>query len=468
MIAYKMPSLGADMESGFLREWHVKPGDRIRKGDIIAEVETQKGIIEIEVFEEGIIGELLVKLDEQVPVGTSMATILTEAEAANGKAIPAQETETPKPERGKAIPEAAPTATASAIPGQGPTPHHIRASPLAKRIAAEKGIDMATVHGTGPEGAITRDDVEHAIAAQVAPAMAEAAPAIPEVKESVVSERKVPAGPAIPETTVPTYAAPQVAIPETGKETSPPVIPGPATAIPEATTPATPIPTTKASASADTIRMAVAAAMNKSNREIPHYYLETRIDMSKALAWLSETNKQRPVKERLLMAALLIKAVAKALSNVPDLNATWEDGLQRKESINVGYVVALRTGGIIVPTIHETDTKSVDEIMQSLNDLIPRARALKLRSSELADSTITVTSLGEAGVEVVYGVIYPPQVALVGFGGIAEQPWSENGMLTVRPVLTATLAADHRASDGSTGSKFLTAIKKYLQQPETL
>ncbi|TPE46224.1 dihydrolipoamide acetyltransferase family protein [Pontibacter mangrovi] len=408
MLEYKMPSLGADMESGFLREWRVKPGDKIRKGDIIAEVETQKGIVEIEVFDEGVIGELLVGADEQVPVGRSMATILTEAEAA-GK--------TPEPAKAVTEKTMAP-------------PHHIRSSPLARKIAAEKGIDIAAIQGTGPEGAVTRDDVEHALAAQAAPPAAalakhkEVEPARPEEK---------PVTPAV--------EAPPTAPKEPAKATV---------------------------TSAESIRMAVAAAMSKSNREVPHYYLETRIDMRPALTWLAEANKQRPVKERLLPAVLLVKAVAKALNDVPELNAWWEDGLQRKESINVGYVVALRTGGIMVPTIHEADTKSLDEIMLALNDLIPRARALRLRSSELADSTITVTSLGEGGVETVFGVIYPPQVALVGFGGITEQPWAENGMLTVRPILTATLAADHRASDGSTGSKFLNAIKTYLQHPDKL
>ncbi|MCX2739034.1 dihydrolipoamide acetyltransferase family protein [Pontibacter anaerobius] len=414
MLEYKMPSLGADMASGSLREWRVKPGDRIKKGDIIAEIETQKGIIEIEVFEDGVIGELLVKVDELVPVGTSMATILTEEEAAGKRPAPA---EAPREEKPAEAPAPAGSTTET-------LPHHIRASPLARRIAEEKGIDIATIQGTGPEGAILREDVEHAIAAQAAPAAGKAA-----VEHA-----------AVPEEVTPEKPAPPVAEEK-------------------------PIP---AAATAQSIRMAVAAAMSKSNREVPHYYLETKIDMSKALAWLADTNGQRPVKERLLPAVLLIKAVAKALNDVPALNAWWENGLQLKESIHIGYVVALRTGGIMVPAIHDTDTKSVEELMLALNDLIPRARALRLRSSELADSTITVTSLGEGGVETVYGVIYPPQVALVGFGGITEQPWSENGMLTVRPVLTATLAADHRASDGSTGSRFLTAIKNYLQQPEKL
>ena len=437
MIEYRMPSLGTDMESGFLREWRVKPGDKIRKGDIIAEVETQKGIVEIEVFEEGIIGSLFIKVDEQVPVGKAMATILTEEEATSGKAIPPAVTEAPIPEKtAQAIPEeaAVPRAQTPAQPQTIPPPQHVRASPLARRIAAEKGIDIATIHGTGPEGAIIREDVEHALAAQTSPA---AAPekAIPEKPIPVTTPAEKPA-----------ITVTQAAEPTIPKES-----------IPE-----------KPAAAAEGIRMAVAAAMSKSNREVPHYYLETKIDMRTALAWLSETNKQRPVKERLLPAVLLIKAVAKALADVPDLNAWWENGLQRKECINIGYVVALRTGGIMVPTIHDADTKTLEDLMQALNDLIPRARALRLRSSELTGSTITVTSLGEGGVETVYGVIYPPQVALVGFGGIIEQPWTENGMLDVRPVLSATLAADHRASDGSTGSKFLTAIKNYLQQPDKL
>lgn len=214
--------------------------------------------------------------------------------------------------------------------------------------------------------------------------------------------------------------------------------------------------------------MAVAAAMSRSNREIPHYYLETKVDMSNALAWLAGENKQRGVQQRILPAVLLVKAVARALTEVPDLNAYWENGLQRKQEINIGFAVSLRTGGVMIPAIHRADQKTLDELMASLNDIIPRARAMKLRSSELSDSTITVTSLGEENAELVYGVIYPPQVALVGIGSIREQPWAENGMLGVRPVLRITLAADHRATDGITGSRFLVAVDRYLQKPDLL
>jgi pyruvate dehydrogenase E2 component (dihydrolipoamide acetyltransferase) len=381
-----MPSLGADMESGFLREWRVKTGDVVRRNDIIAEVETQKGIIDIEVFDEGIVGELLIKVDDRVPVGSLMTYILSPDEAKAGFR--------PQPivvEHADASSEISTTTEKQAVV---PKVHHIRASPLARRIAEERGVDISKVTGSGPDGAITRQDVE------------------------------------------------------------------------KAARPVTPAPDSKPITSS--IRMAVAAAMAKSNREVPHYYLQTRIDMSTALDWLSYANKQRSIKERLLPVVLLIKAVARALEDVPDLNAWWDNGLQRKEDIHIGFVVSLRNGGIIVPAIHDAGKKTLDELMKCLSDIIPRARNLKLRSSELSDSTITITSLGEDAVETVYGVIYPPQVALVGFGAIKEEPWAESGMVGVKPVLNVTLAADHRATDGNTGSEFLTALKNYLKKPEQL
>ncbi|NLR60787.1 2-oxo acid dehydrogenase subunit E2 [Chitinophaga polysaccharea] len=377
MIEFCMPSLGADMEAGTLREWLVKPGDTVKRGDIIAVVETQKGLIDIEVFDEGTIDQLVVKEEEKVPVGTLMALIASTKEAV----VKPEQQEVKTAE--KIIPV--------------PLTTTVKASPLARRVAAEKGVDLAGIKGTGEGGAITKEDVEKAAAAQ---------------KEPVKEEQ-------------PTMAA-------------------------------------------EGIRMAVAAAMSKSNREIPHYYLETKVDMTLPLAWLSEANKKRTVKQRLLPVVLLVKAVAKALADVPDLNAYWDNGLQRKDVINIGFAISLRTGGVMIPAIHLADKKTLDELMASLNDMIPRARAMKLRSSELSDSTITITSLGEGNVETVYGVIYPPQVALVGFGSIIEQPWAEQGMLGVRPILTVTLAADHRATDGATGSRFLVAFNEHLQKPDML
>jgi pyruvate dehydrogenase E2 component (dihydrolipoamide acetyltransferase) len=218
----------------------------------------------------------------------------------------------------------------------------------------------------------------------------------------------------------------------------------------------------------EAIRLAVAAAVSKSNKEIPHYYLEKKIDMTKALTWLREANSKRPIQKRLLPAALIIKATAKSLVDFPNLNAIWDNGLHLKKEINIGFVVSLRGGGVIVPAIRNANTKTIDEIMEALNDIIPRARAMKLRSSDLTDTTISITSLGEGGADMVFGVIYPPQVAIVGFGGSSQQPFVENGMLGIRPVFTATLAGDHRATDGLTGSDFLSTLNNYLQNPESL
>ncbi len=400
MIEFKMPSLGADMEDGILREWRVKPGDTVKRGDIIAEVEVQKGNIDIECFDDGIIEALLVKENEKVPVGIVMALIRSANEPAtttvtapvstiqtNTTPSTLQEIKAPQLSAIIEQTERSPVFTTSGI----------KATPLAKRIAAEHHIDLSTLKGTGDEGAITKEDVEKAI------------------EEGISSE--VP---------------------------------------PKNLTPA------------ENIRLAVAAAMSKSNREIPHYYLEKKVDVTKALAWLTEQNAQRPIQQRLLQVVLFIKAGAKALKDVPELNAVWENGLIKKEGIHIGFVVSLKGGGIMVPAIHDVDKKSLDEIMASLNDLIPRARALKLRSSELSDSTITMTSLGEGGADKVYGVIYPPQVAIIGIGGVIKEITATNGENWEQAYIYATLAGDHRATDGLTGSKFLAAFHHYLQQPESL
>jgi len=209
--------------------------------------------------------------------------------------------------------------------------------------------------------------------------------------------------------------------------------------------------------------------MARSKREIPHYYLATQIDMSRAMAWLQAQNLKRPVTERLLYSVLLLKAAALAAHGIPETNGFWVDGaFKASAAIHVGVAISLRQGGLIAPAIHDVDKKGLDEIMANLQELVKRVRAGVLRSSEIADATITVTSLGEQGVETVFGIIYPPQVALVGFGKITERPWAANGMLGARHVVMATLAADHRASDGHRGGLFLATIERLLQEPEKL
>jgi pyruvate dehydrogenase E2 component (dihydrolipoamide acetyltransferase) len=209
--------------------------------------------------------------------------------------------------------------------------------------------------------------------------------------------------------------------------------------------------------------------MARSKREIPHYYLSADIDFSKARAFLDERNETVPVAERLLPAVLLVKATALATRSVPELNGFWvDDELRISDPVHVGVAISLRAGGLVAPAIHDSDAKTLDELMTALRDLVNRARAGSLRASEMSDPTITVTNLGDQGVDAVYGVIYPPQVALVGFGAVRERAWAVDGMVGAHPIVTATLAADHRASDGARGARLLNTVDRLLQEPEKL
>lgn len=217
------------------------------------------------------------------------------------------------------------------------------------------------------------------------------------------------------------------------------------------------------------MRQAIGRLMARSKREIPHYYLSTTVDLSAALAWMRERNRELPVPDRLLPAALLLRATALAARAVPDLNGWWvDDGFVPGETVDLGVAVSLRGGGLVTPAVHDAAGLTTVELMARLKDLALRGRTGRLRSSELTGATITVTNLGDQGVESVTGVIFPPQVALVGFGKVVERPWAVDGLLGVRPVVTMTLAADHRASDGYTGARFLDTAARLLQRPEEL
>jgi pyruvate dehydrogenase E2 component (dihydrolipoamide acetyltransferase) len=193
------------------------------------------------------------------------------------------------------------------------------------------------------------------------------------------------------------------------------------------------------------------------------------LDVGVALAHLTARNAQVPVADRVLPAALLLKAAALAAHAVPELNGTYVDGSFRPGAgVHLGVAVRLRGGGLVAPALHDADTLPLDELMRRLQDLVARARAGRLRSSEMSDPTLTVTNLGDQGVDTVYGVVYPPQVALLGLGRIRERPWAVDGMIGVRPVLRATLAADHRVTDGIVGARFLRTFDRLLQEPEAL
>ncbi len=403
-----MPRLGADMTAGKVVKWLKRPGEQIKRGDIIAVVETDKANVDVESFVDGVLEKILVQPgDERLPVGTPLALIRAEAGAQPAAPTPAAPAAAPAPAKAPVLPApappvAGPPAAAPAILTPAAVGERARMSPAARKRALELRLDAATLAGTGPQGRVTLADVERA--AQAAPVAR-----------------------------------------------------------------AEPSPADAAAARQLRMREAIATSMARSKREIPHYYLACTIDMGRALAWLAERNAGRTVTERLIYAVLLIKATALALREVPELNGFWIDNrAQQSAAIHAGIAISLRGGGLVAPALHHADQRSLDELMVGFQDLVKRARAWSLKSSEMTDPTVTITSLGERGVESVFGIITPPQLALVGFGTPLERPWVLNGQVVPRPLLTATLSGDHRATDGHRGALFLAALDRLLQQPEAL
>jgi pyruvate dehydrogenase E2 component (dihydrolipoamide acetyltransferase) len=402
MAEFRMPSLGADMESAVLTEWLVKPNDAVKRGQVVATVETAKGIIDIEIFEDGAIEALLASPGQVVPVGGVLASYraagapAAAAEDGERRATPTAGAEqlaapgaiAPPIARAAAKPRAQ-VAAAVAPPAGVPAERRL-VSPAARKRAEQLGVDLAGVTPARPGAAITLGDVERAGAAR--------APA--------------------------------------------------------------PLPD---------MRSVIAHAMSRSKREIPHYYVGTTIDMTRALRFVETWNGSHGVTERLLYGVLLLKAVARALEGYPELNGFWRDGrFEPSAAINVGTATRLRRGGLVAPALEATNRQALPELMRRFQDVVQRARAGRLRQLELAGATITVSSLGEDGAEVLFPIIHPPQVAIVGFGSIVQRPWCVEGNVAAARVLTATLSADHRASDGHRGSQFLVAVDRLLQRPEEL
>ncbi|PKP75870.1 MAG: branched-chain alpha-keto acid dehydrogenase subunit E2 [Alphaproteobacteria bacterium HGW-Alphaproteobacteria-6] len=411
MSIFTMPSLGADMEEGTLVEWLVKPGDRVARGDVVAVVETQKGAIEIEVFETGEVTELLAEPGQTLPVGAPLARLGTAGAAEKAPRPSATPTapETPVPAgsaRSAPAPSSpAPAAQPAAAPPRPAATGAVLASPAARSRAAELGLPLDQIAGSGPGGAILLADVG----------------------------RQADAGPG---------TAPQ---------------------------PPAPAPKGKPGLDMAEMRRAIAAAMSRSKREIPHYYLGHEIDLQAAQDWLAATNAARTPDRRLLIGALLIRATVRALAKVPELNGRFEsDPFAPSAPVHCGVAVAMRGGGLIAPAILDAQDKDTDAIMEAMRDIVARTRTGRLRMSEITQGTITVSSLGETGVDALFGVIYPPQVALVGFGAPRLRPMLREGIVQPRLAVTITLAADHRISDGRRGALFLAGIDRLLQEPETL
>ncbi len=385
---YVMPSLGADMDEGRVIEWRVATGDTVHRGDLIAVVETEKSDIDIEIWHDGVLEEFLVEVGQLVDVGTPIARL--RPIDASADAI------TPVPRPQWAAPDASRSVADERVP----------ASPLARRLAAERGIDLGALRGSGPGGAVIEADV--AAAAIDTPPADDIAGLTPDV-------------------------------------------------------------TTVRRRSPDTMRALIAERMATANREIPHYHLARDLDVGELDVWLAERNARRPIAERILPAACYIRAVALAAARHRELNGFWvEDHFEPAESVNVAMAISLRRGGLVTPQIERADERSIDEVMAALSELVAAARAGNLRASWMTGATITITHLGDTGADLVHGVISPPQVALVGFGRARQRPWVTDGEVVVRPIVTTTLAADHRATDGAIGSRFVATLADLIDRPEEL
>ncbi len=285
-----------------------------------------------------------------------------------------------------------------------------RVSPYARRLARELGVDLGTVVGTGEQGTVRAEDVRAA------------APTVP-----------APPGPG---------ARPSRDRPRD-------------------------LPRTRADRVSD--RAVVAARMSRSKREIPHYYVATTVDMHAVTTWLARTNRDLAVSDRIVPAAALLRSIALAARTMPQLNGFWvDDAFVPGEDVHLGVAITVRRGALVAPALHGAADLDLPTVMRRLRDLVARARSGRLTRAELTEPTLTVTDLGDQGVEEVIGVIQPPQVALVGVGRMVERPWAVDGMLGVRPVVRLTLSGDHRATDGYTGARFLATVDELLQHPEEL
>jgi pyruvate dehydrogenase E2 component (dihydrolipoamide acetyltransferase) len=373
-----------------------RPGDSVRKGDVSSTVDTEKSEIEVEVWQDA--------------VSRSSSSTSAPASAAPAPTPPtAHAPDDPTADATDVAPGGAPAQHLSATSAAGGTTGgRVPASPLARRLAAERGIDIGALRGSGPGGAVIEADV---------------------------------------------LAAASAASVTTPVATTQP--------------PASPSPSPRRSP--DTMRTLIAERMATSNREIPHYHLSRDLDVGPLESWLAERNADRPIAERILPAACFIRAVALAASRHRELNGFWiDDHLEPADAINVATAISLRRGGLVTPHIERADERSLIEVMTALTELVTAARTGRLRASWMTGATITVTHLGDTGADLVHGVISPPQVALVGFGRSRPQPWVIDDAVVVRPVVTSTLAADHRATDGAIGSRFLATLADLIHRPEDL
>ncbi len=436
-----MPALSPTMEEGTLAKWLVKEGDTVSAGDLLAEIETDKATMEFEAVDEGIVGKLLVaEGTEGVKVNTPIAMLVEEGESAAGAAPAASSEPAPEPEAPQTAPAAA-TPEAGAPAAAPPAPStadgaRVFASPLARRIAAEKGLDLTQITGSGPHGRIVKADVE-------------------EAQPAATAETATPTDTKKPAAEAPKPSAAPAAMPAgPGFEAVAKMLEGRATE----------------EVKLDGMRRTVAARLTEAKQTIPHFYLRRSVRLDTLLAFRAQLNAQlEPRGVKLSVNDFIIKACALALQQVPDANAVWAgDRILRLKPSDVAVAVAV-DGGLFTPVLKDAHLKTLSALSAEMKDLAARARSRKLKPEEYTGGSFAVSNLGMYGIEDFDAVINPPHGAILAVGGGLKQPVVQSdGSLDVGTVMKMTLSVDHRVIDGALGAELLAAIVAGLENPMAL
>ena len=451
-IEILMPALSPTMEKGNLAKWHVKPGDKVSSGDVVAEIETDKATMEVEAVDEGTVGELLVaEGTADVPVNQPIATLLADGEKASAKpaggapkpapveapaaAAPASAAAPAQP---AAAPAREPAAAAAAPKSNGHDGDRVFASPLARRLAKEAGIALSAVAGSGPHGRVVKSDVEAAVASGGAKAAAPA-PA---------------ASTAAPQAAAPAPAAP-MALPTGPSDEAVMKLfkPGSFDVVPH-----------------DSMRKVIARRLMESKLTIPHFYLTVDVSLDALLKLREEVNAAAPEVDgkpayKVSVNDFVIKALALALKRVPDANVSWTDGGMLKHKVaDVGVAVSI-PGGLITPVVRDADIKTLSVIANEMKDFAARARARKLKPEEYQGGSTAVSNLGMFGVKDFAAVINPPHATLLALGAGEKRPVVKGDQVVVGTVMSATLSTDHRAVDGALGAELLAAFRTLIEKP---
>ena len=411
-----MPRMSDTMEQGRIVRWLKKPGDHVEKGEPLAEIETDKAVMQLESYEAGILDKILLPEGESAPVGQPIAEIATGREAAEREArVAAAPAAVARPaERPAAAPPPAPAPTAPA--------ERVKASPIARRIAEERGIDLSQIRGTGPGGRVTREDVEAYLSREAVRAE---------------EERERAAAPA-PPAPAPRPAPPPPAAPEVG-------------------------PTEIVELSR--MRRTIGERMTESKTTIPHFYVTTEIDMAEALALRQRLNAAW-APETIGITDMIVRAAALALRKFPDVNASYRDGhLERHLQVNVGIAVAMPEEGLMVPVVRNAGEKGLREIARETKGLVERARSGKALPGDFGGGTFTISNLGMYDVEEFIAIITPPEAAILAVASIKQQPVAVDGQVKVSERMRVTLSGDHRVFAGETAARFLQEVKRLLENP---